>query len=113
MNENSKYCNQCENRCPADDLKCGKGRAAFGLDPADSHGHEHGGHGQRVPMEGTLGLLQQCGHRLHHGGVGGDALSGLTASEQSELAALLTKLLADWDARFPSQGHGGHERRQR
>ena len=42
--EEKQFCNQCENHCPVDDLKCGKGRRAFGLEGehGEEHSHEHG-----------------------------------------------------------------------
>lgn len=91
-----EYCSQCPNHCPADDLKCGRGRNYFaqmqGLEPEEHPGHEHGheykhegahGHGQRhghgagqgkerFPDKNSLyGLLRGCGHYLHHN-CGGD-----------------------------------------
>ncbi len=103
-----QHCDQCENQCPVDDLKCGKGRRHFGLEP-DEGGK---GHGHSMP-EGPLGLLMQCGHVLHHGGAGGeDLLRALNAGEQAELERLLTALLNDWKGRIPAEGHKhGHHGR--
>jgi len=98
-------CNQCENACPVDALRCGRGRRHFGLEGSE-HGHGHGG----PDLSGPLGLLRQCGHMLHHGGVdSGEALSSLTVEEQKELERLLGLLLADWKAKAP-QDEGGHHR---
>lgn len=95
-------CDLCENHCPVDALKCGKGRRHFGTEP------EENGHGTGMPG-GALGLLMECGHFLHHGG--GD-LSALSEREQTELERLLTVLLADWKSRrsaeMPERRHGRH-----
>ncbi|MGN0998887.1 MAG: hypothetical protein ACI4PO_04990, partial [Faecousia sp.] len=81
-----QHCDQCENQCPIDALKCGKGRRHFGLEP------ENGGRGEhsREMPGGALGLLMQCGHFLHHSGENGADLSALNAQEQAELERLLT-----------------------
>ena len=107
--EEKKYCNQCENHCPIDDLKCGKGRRAFGLEQGENgngqnhehghgHGHEHGhgAHCHHKKMEGVLGLLQSCGYALHHGEIGEDGLNCLSKEEKEQLEKLLTKLLSNW-----------------
>lgn len=97
-------CDQCENACPVDALRCGRGRRYFGLEEP-GHGHGHGG----PDLSGPLGLLRQCGHMLHHGGVdSGEALSALTVEEQKELERLLGLLLADWRARAPRNADGNH-----
>lgn len=100
-----RVCDQCGNHCPEDALQCGRGRRYFGMQPPpDSEGR----HGHPLP-EGPVGLLRQCGHLLHHGGVGGgDLLKALSAEEQAELERLLTVLLADWKTRQPAGGphHG-------
>lgn len=95
-------CDQCENQCAVDDLKCGKGRKRFGLAPEGGPDQGRGG------ADGPVGLLRQCGHILHHGGVSGeDLLSALTEQDQAELTRLLGALLADWKSRAPadSQAH--------
>lgn len=97
-----QYCNQCENQCPADALRCNRGRAYFGMEPAEV----------KMP-EGPIGLLKRCGHLLHHGGVEMEgALSALTDREQEDLERLLTVLLDDWQKRQPKgehrHGHHGH-----
>ena len=104
-------CNQCENACPVDALKCGRGRRYFGVEDA-GHGHGHG-HGYGKPdLSGPLGLLRQCGHMLHHGSIGEEeALSALPKEEQEELERLLGLLLADWQAKTPSdEGRHHHDR---
>ena len=100
-----QYCDQCENQCPIDALKCGKGRRHFGLEPAEGEMP-----GREMPG-GPLGLLMQCGHFLHHCGANGADLSALTPQEQAELERLLTTLLADWKKQSPSnmpEHHHGH-----
>ena len=96
-----QYCNQCENHCPVDALKCGRGRRAFGQESeAQPNEHRRGeghGRGHHEPLPGVLGQLQQCGHRLHHSGAPENALSTLTPAEQAQLSALLTKLLNSWN----------------
>lgn len=99
-----QHCDQCENQCPIDALKCGKGRKHFGLEPAG--GGE--GHGREMP-QGPIGLLMQCGHMLHHGGAEGDLLAALNEQEQAELERLLGKLVADWKAKAPAGHHGHHK----
>ncbi|MDO5546073.1 MAG: hypothetical protein Q4F81_09690 [Eubacteriales bacterium] len=95
-----QVCDQCENQCSIDELKCGKGRKHFGLEP------DEGGKGHPMP-EGPLGLLMQCGHVLHHGGASGEGLlRALSAEEQTELERLLGLLLEDWKTRMPGKGHG-------
>lgn len=75
-----KFCDRCENHCPADALKCGKGRRHFGL-------KEPGGDSSPVTM-----LLRKCGHALHHGNE--LPLAVLTEAEQAQLQTLLEKLTA-------------------
>ena len=101
-----QHCNQCENQCPIDALKCGKGRRHFGLEPAE------GGKPDREMPGGALGLLMQCGHFLHHGGADGADLSALNPAEQAELERLLAVLLTDWKNKgsneMPEHHHGRH-----
>lgn len=91
-----EYCTECENRCPANALRCDRGRRAFGME-SDEGRHGHGGHGYHQMLEGTLGLLQRCSHALHHGKVSDDALDCLTEDERHQLDTLLSKLLENWD----------------
>lgn len=99
-----QYCDQCDNHCPANALKCGRGRRHFGLENVNNGQHmaqHHGKHGHSLP-DGPLGLLMQCGHVLHHGGTTGEnLLSALTLQEQAELERMLKVLLADWENRKP------------
>ncbi len=99
---NNKYCNQCGNHCPIDDLKCGRGRRALGLDQGEHdgghlHGHGHGGHCHHKKLNGVLGLLQSCGHALHHGEIDEDGLECLSNEEEEQLEKLLSKLLRNWN----------------
>lgn len=97
-------CNQCENACPVDALRCGRGRRYFGLEEKE-HGHRHG----EPELTGPLGLLRQCGHMLHHGGGDSeDALAALTMDERKELERLLSLLLADWQTKAPRDAGGHH-----
>ncbi len=107
-----QLCDQCENRCPADALQCGRGRRHFGLEAKD--GKEN--MGRQMP-KGPVGQLRQCGHLLHHGGVSGDdLLSALNPREQAELERLLGILLADWNTRANTdepESHGGRHHGKR
>ena len=97
-----QYCDQCEKQCPTDALQCGRGRRRFGLEKPDETGGK---------PSGVIGLLRQCGHLLHHGGVSGeDLLSCLNAKEQAELERLLGTLLADWSARMSANAEDPHHR---
>lgn len=104
----NKYCDQCENQCPIAALKCGKGRRHFGMESEDDNDK----HSRQKP-EGTLGLLLQCGHFLHHSGISGDDLmNALHPDEQAELGQLLETLLRDWKNRVPAENHHhGHRGR--
>lgn len=83
---------------------------------ATSHNHhEHGGHHGRkdsgrghhhmaqFPKDSLESLLMQCGHHLFHAARKGEELNaneivkGLSSSEQEELKALLSKLIASWN----------------
>lgn len=48
-------CDQCDNRCPIDSLRCNKGRIRFGQEPVE---HKR--------LDGPLGLLKKCGFVLLH-----------------------------------------------
>ena len=126
-NSQTQTCPQCENHCPVDALRCGKGRKYFGVtDDAQerghsrehdhgcghSHEHDHGcGHRQ---LGGLPGLLHQCGRFVRHAGLEEDELfQALTSEEKASLQALLEKLSADWQARSGQEalsrcGHGHH-----
>lgn len=98
--EDKKYCNQCENHCPEDALKCGRGRRAFGqgqCENDDGHSRGHGDYRHNKKSDGVLGLLQSCGHVLHHGEIGEDGLECLSNEEKEQLEKLLSKLLKNWN----------------
>ena len=97
MNEtyNEAFCDQCENSCPRESLKCNRGRLRYGLEPAP-----HGPMKAMMDLPGPLKSLMECGHLLRHGGLEeGELLSALSGEEREELEKLLEKLLADWRAR--------------
>lgn len=106
---NEPYCPECDNHCPIDQLRCGKGRRHFGV-PGENHSPS-------APDGSLAGLLQQCGRFVHHGGhsMGNQELfQALTEAEQASLRALLGKLAASWQKCFGSDcldhhhKHGGH-----
>lgn len=96
-----QFCNQCENQCPVDALRCNRGRVHFGQEPVE-----------KKMTSGPVGLLEKCGFVLHHGGIKPEeAMSALTAEEQAELERLLPMLLEDWQKRMPEgmkKHHHGH-----
>ena len=103
-------CPCCPNHCPADALRCGRGRAHFAqndAEPREEHAHHEGvaHHGQPMQeMDPALALLRQCGHFLHHMGPGSDParlMSVLTAEERATLQSLLQKCLDSWQADAP------------
>ena len=90
------HCTECENHCPAKELRCNRGRKAFGLPPLPEDHHREDHHRESRRPEGALGLLMQCGHRLHHGQASPETfLSPLTAEEQEQLTVLLRKPLGE------------------
>lgn len=98
---NEQHCNQCENECPVDALRCGRGRRYFGLEAEDSR---TGKHHDCKTEDGPIGLLRQCGHILHHNEIcGEDALSALNAEEKKELSRMLGILVQDWTLRIPKR----------
>ena len=111
-------CNQCPNGCPADALKCGKGRAYF----------ERLKSGEAAPeplpeSENELvRLLTKCGriaeHKSskmrEHGKDDGAMFQSLSEEEQTQLSTLLTKLQTTWKAEHekhhgPHGHHGDHK----
>lgn len=105
--ENNKItnCNQCPNQCPADALKCGRGRhyfeqlenpEGFKMDEKGEHGHGEGhgenhghreshghgenhGHGHKEGhgrSDDLYGLMRGCGHYLHHNSGGHQEAGG-------------------------------------
>lgn len=107
-NSQAQTCPQCDNHCPVDDLRCGRGRKYFNV-TEDGHTHSH-------PKGGLPGLLHQCGRFVRHTDMHEDELfQALTDEEKATLQALLDKLSADWQTRFGGEtfcccGHGHHDR---
>ena len=106
-------CPQCDNHCPVDALKCGRGRKYFGVaDGGSEHGHGGCGHGH--PKAGLAGLLHQCGRFACHADMEETELfQALTDEEKATLQALLEKLTTDWRERCGEEsdqhcGHGHH-----
>lgn len=89
-----KTCPQCENHCPADALKCGRGMNYFGVQRRERDINS------MSTEERLLVLLRGCGHHLHHNAehdTNADALVGmLTAEEKASLEAILQKCLQHW-----------------
>lgn len=89
-----KNCPECENHCPADALKCGRGAKYFGTQ------HQEKDESTLTAEERILSLLRKCGHYLHHNAghdVDAAVLIGmLTGEEKSELEAILQKCLKHW-----------------
>ena len=124
-NNKTTNCNQCPNQCPADALKCGRGRHYFeqlenpegikaderaGHGYGEGHGHsENHGHGHKEghghgKSDDLYGLMRGCGHYLHHsGGKHQEAgeenqlFAALDEGEQECLKGLLKKLLDSWE----------------
>lgn len=112
--ENKKTCNQCNNQCPVDALKCGRGKAFFGEEGEMAKGHGREGHGREghgreghgggasFASDSLYGLMRGCGHYLHHnqGNNGGtdesELFRVLDEAEKKELKRLLAKVLDSW-----------------
>ena len=117
-NDQTQTCPQCDNHCPVDALRCGRGRKYFGVSDNShehDHGHDHGGccgHGH--PKSGLAGLLHQCGRFARHADMEETELfQALTDEEKAALQALLKKLVDNWQERcgedgFNRCGHGHH-----
>lgn len=110
MKEEIKNCPMCPRGCSIEHPSCGRGEAfarELNENPekaAESftrreNGHEHsfhrsGRHGFNADPNTIAGLLQRCGHILHHGEVDPEAVgAGLTDDEKEQLRALLHKVL--------------------
>lgn len=91
-----KTCPQCENHCPADALKCGRGAKYFGVQQQEKS------IGSMTTDERILDLLRRCGHHLHHNaGHDTDAaalVSVLTTEEKTSLETILQKCLRHWQS---------------
>lgn len=115
INDQTQTCPQCDNHCPMDALKCGRGRKYFGVtDGGSEYGHGSCGHGH--PKSGLARLLHQCGRFVRHSDMEeAELFQTLTSEEKAALQALLEKLSADWRERcgeegFDHCGHGHHGR---
>lgn len=89
-----KICPQCENHCPADALKCGKGAKYFGIRRQERES------GSATIDERILVLMRRCGHHLHHN-AGHDTNAAalfdmLTEEEKASLEVILQKCLQRW-----------------
>ena len=95
-------CPQCDNHCPVNALKCGRGRKYFGVaDGGSEHGHGHGHGGCGHPKAGLAGLLHQCGRFVRHADMEeAELFQALTSEEKDTLQALLNKLSANWSQRL-------------
>ena len=74
--EGTQFCEQCENHCPINALKCGRGRRFFGLEPQEGGEHEH-----RHRHDGESGRRNGHPHGHRHKPEDGHAH---TSSEGSE-----------------------------
>lgn len=104
-------CNQCPNGCPAESLRCGKGRAYF----------ERLKNGEAAPAplpeseNELVRLLTKCGkiaeHKSgkmrEHGKDESAMFQSLSEDEQAQLTALLTKLQTTWKEEH-AKHHGPH-----
>lgn len=88
MNNNQEFCPQCPNHCHKDELRCGRGKAFFGMEEGHSHTNNQ-------PLTGIAGQLKQCGHIMHHNpDINNERLCvNLSKEEQETLERLLNKIL--------------------
>lgn len=99
-NMEKQNCPQCPNHCPANALRCGRGRAWLKQREEDGSGES----------EELYGLMRRCGHYLHHSagqGHGREQKQGnhekdrlfdaLNEEEKDCLKDLLKKLLDSWE----------------
>lgn len=77
--EGMQFCEQCENHCPVDSLKCGRGRRFFGLEPQGDGEHEHR---RRHDGEAGRGNGHPRGHR--HRPEGGHARTSSEGRSERE-----------------------------
>lgn len=95
-----QHCTQCDNNCPIDALKCGRGRRFFGIE-------------EKIDTNSLTGLMKKCGHALHHSGGAMDEaklFQALSEEEQNTLKTLLQKVSASWDELLGAGGEHSHER---
>lgn len=103
MEDKTKECPCCENHCPPDELRCGRGRKYFGAsEEARDAERRHRGEREEEPQtaeDEALLLLRKCGHYLHHSARGVSArelLGVLSEEEKGQLIAALKKCLGAW-----------------
>lgn len=91
--EQEQNCPGCGNRCPQDDLQCGRGKRYFGSEgePRQER-REHGAEGG----DEIVNMVRKCGHFLHHSGKTEIAVRSLTTEERSRLLELLGKCYTEW-----------------
>lgn len=91
------HCSQCENHCPAEALRCGRGQAYFTRLKSGEHFHS-----DSEAANALVELAQAVSHmgriRQLHGGSTADLLNALDESEQAQLLALLQKQQARFHA---------------
>ena len=91
-----EHCTQCENHCPAEALRCGRGKAYYAR---LKNGEEF-----RCDNDAVNALVECAQAAKHmgrmltlHGGSADDILSALNADEQAQLLALLQKQQVRWN----------------
>ena len=108
--ESQTACPCCENHCPSDELKCGRGKAHFGLIPEGKDGARRENREIKTIEDEVIVLLHRCGHFLHHSAEQASdhkaLLSILSEEEKRSLAAVLKKCLQSWE-----RGSAGAERK--
>lgn len=104
-----EHCNQCKNKCPAQALQCGRGRAYFA--------RLQRGEKEFCSQNPLTRLLVQCGQIAKHKGemlqahgVEESAMfqQGLSPEEQAQLLALLQKQVDAWEREHAQRHQGGH-----
>lgn len=107
-------CTQCHNQCPADQLRCGRGKAYF---EALKNGKTPQTRQETESDHPLIQLLTRCGqaaaHKSErmraHGKDDAEILHPLSQEEQAQLQNLLTKLDTVWreEHRKHHERHGG------
>ena len=110
-------CNQCHNACPAEELKCGRGKAYFEALKRGETPPERG-RKERTPSDHPLvRALTSCGRVAAHisvrlranGKDESEIFRSLSQEEQEELQRILTKLDQAWQAER-GKHHGAGQR---
>ena len=101
--ESPAACPCCENHCPSDDLKCGRGKAHFGLISEGRGGVYHENREIKTLEDEVIVLLH---HSAEQASDHAALLSILSEEEKRNLAALLKKCLQSWE-----NGSAGAEKR--